>query len=163
MIKGRNKYLCPNEVFMTIAKVIARQSKDPVTQTGAVVVDKNNKLLGVGYNGWAKGIKEGLYSWNNDVGENKKNILKTKYPYVVHAEVNAILDAGGIVKNGKIYCLLFPCNECAKIIIQSGITTLYYEDDRQDRDKNSFTISKELFNVAGVKYIKLSSQIQIIQ
>ena len=154
ILGSRKNYLSPDDTFIAIARVVARQSKDPITQTGAVVVDKNNKLLAVGYNDWAKGIKDGSLSWSNDFGENKKDILKTKYPYVVHAEVNAILNAGGLVEDGKIYCLLFPCNECAKIIIQSGIKTVFYEDDRQDRDKNSFAISKDLFDKAKVNYIK---------
>jgi len=154
ILKNRKNCLSSDDAFMGIARIVAQQSKDPITQTGAVVVDKNNKLLAIGYNDWPRGIKDGVFSWNNDFGENKKDILKTKYPYIVHAEVNAILNAGGLVEDGKIYCLLFPCNECAKIIIQSGIKTVFYEDDRQDRDKNSFTISKELLNKAKVNYIR---------
>lgn len=157
-LRGRKNCLSPNDVFMAIARIVAQQSKDPITQTGAVVVDKNYKLLGVGYNDWPRGIENGAFSWSNDFGENKKNILKTKYPYVVHAEVNAILNASGLIENGKIYCLLFPCNECAKIIIQSGIKTVFYEDDRQNRDKNSFAISKKLFDKAKVNYIRYANR-----
>ncbi|OGY94166.1 MAG: hypothetical protein A2406_01660 [Candidatus Komeilibacteria bacterium RIFOXYC1_FULL_37_11] len=153
-IKARKNYLSWDETFMLMAQVIAQRSKDPSTQTGAVVVDKNNVVLGVGYNGWPRGIKEGHFSWSNNYGHNKKNILNTKYPYVVHAEVNAILNTNQSAENAKLYCLLFPCNECAKIIIQSGIKNIIYQDDRSDKDANNFIVSKKLFDLAGVKYKK---------
>jgi len=153
-IKARKNYLSWDDTFMIMAQIIAQRSKDPSTQTGAIVVDKNNIVLGVGYNGWPRGIKEGHFSWSNDCGPNKKNILNTKYPYVVHAEVNAILNANQSVKGAKLYCLLFPCIECTKIIIQSGIKNITYQDDRSDKVANNFMISKKLFDLAGVKYKK---------
>lgn len=152
--KGRENYLSWDEIFMMIAKIIAQKSKDPSTQTGAVVVGRDNMILGLGYNDWPSGVKEGTFSWSKNYGDSKKDILNTKYPYVVHAEINAVLNANRPIKDGKIYCLLFPCIECAKIIIQSGIRTLIYEDDRRDKDVNSFAASKKLFDAAGITYKK---------
>lgn len=152
--KARKNYLSCDDIFMMIAKVIAQRSKDPSTQTGAVVVDKNNNLAGMGYNDLPRGVKDNLFPWGKDYGENKQNIHNTKYPYIVHAEINAILNAGRPIEEGTMYCLLFPCSECAKIIIQSGIKKLIYEDDRYELNRNNFSISKKLFDVAGIKYKK---------
>ena len=157
-VKARKNYLSWDDTFIMIAQVIAQRSKDPSTQTGAVVVDEDNIVLGLGYNGWAKGVKEGHFSWSKDYGLNKKDILNTKYPYVVHAEVNAILSSNKSVKGAKLYCYLFPCSECTKVIIQSGVKEVIYEDDRQDQNSNNFAVSKKLFDLSGVKHRKYNSK-----
>jgi dCMP deaminase len=105
---------------MRIAYIIAERSKDPSTQAGAVVVNDSNIVVGMGYNGWPRGIDSRDLPW-----EREGSLEDTKYAYVCHAEENAIYNANGSTKGGKIYCTLFPCNECAKTIIQNGIKKLY--------------------------------------
>ena len=115
----RKDYLEWDEYFMAIAKLSAMRSKDPSTQVGACIVSNDNRILSIGYNGAPNGFSDEKFPWGRD-GKN----LDTKYPYVCHAELNAILNYRGSKKDledARIYVDLFPCNECAKIIIQSGI------------------------------------------
>ena len=111
--------------FMGIAHLSALRSKDPSTQVGAVIVDDERKVVSIGYNGLPKGCSDDTFPWGREGG-----MLDTKYAYVVHAELNAILNSPRPVKGCTVYVSLFPCNECAKAIIQSGITRIVYEDDK---------------------------------
>lgn len=131
---------------MRMAYVIAERSKDPSTQAGAVVVDINNVVLGLGYNGWPRGIETDQLPWARS-----GKFLETKYAYVCHAEENAIYNANGSVKDGILYCVLFPCNECAKTIIQNGVREVVYESDKY-HDVDAFIAARKLFDLAGVKY-----------
>ena len=115
-MERRKKYLSWDDTFMMLAHLISQRSKDPSTQIGAVIVDKHNVILGLGYNGWPRGIKQDDLPWDREGKE-----LETKYPYMVHGELNAIFNSCNILDNSRIYCNLFPCNECAKAIIQNKI------------------------------------------
>lgn len=150
--KKRENYLSWDEYFMAIAKLSAMRSKDPSTQVGACIVDKNNRILSIGYNGAPNGYNDDMFPWDRDDDE-----LETKYPYVVHAERNAILNYRGSRKDfegAKIYVDLFPCNECAKEIIQAGISEVIYLSDKY-ANTNSVIASKRLFDACGVSYHEL--------
>lgn len=146
MIKKRKDYLDWDECFIQIAFLIAQRSKDPSTQTGAVIVDQNNIIIGLGYNGFPRGCSDDKFPWSR-----KGEFLKTKYPYVVHAEENAIYNSNQQVKNCKIYCTLFPCNECVKTIIQSGIKEIIYTSDKY-HDKEVWAAARKMLNSAKIKY-----------
>ena len=141
----RKDYISWDEYFMGIALLAAHRSKDPNTQVGACIVSPENIIISTGYNGMPKGCSDDEYPWEREGGE-------TKYPYVVHAELNAILNANGRdLRGSKLYVALFPCNECAKAIIQSGIREIIYLSDKYN-DTNASIASRRLFNMAGVKY-----------
>ena len=138
---------------MAVAKLSAKRSKDPNTQVGATIVSSDNRILSIGYNGTPNGYKDEAFPWMREGDK-----LQTKYMYVVHAERNAILNYRGHRKdfeNSKIYVDLFPCNECAKEIIQSGIKEVIYLSDKY-KDTEETIASKRLFDVCGVKYRQLS-------
>jgi dCMP deaminase len=139
-------YISWDECFMRMAHVIAKRSKDPSTRTGAVVVSEDNVVVGMGYNGWPRGIANNALPWDREGG-----LAETKYAYVCHAEENAVYNANSSTKNCKLYCVLFPCNECAKTIIQNGIREIIYEDDKY-HDTPACVASRKLFDLAGVKY-----------
>lgn len=144
----RNDYLSWDQYFMGIAKLSAMRSKDPHTCVGACIVDKNNKILSVGYNGMPHGCSDDIYPW----GSTADDPLETKYLYVCHAELNALLNYTGTnLKGSKIYTTLFPCNECTKALIQSGICEVIYEDDKY-ADTASVIASKKMMKSAGVLY-----------
>ena len=143
----RQDYLTWDQYFMGIAMLSAQRSKDPNTQVGACIVDKNNKILSVGYNGMPSGCKDDDMPWGR-VGKP----LENKYFFVCHAELNAILNyGGGSLSGATCYSTLFPCNECAKAIIQSGIKEIVYLSDKY-ADTESTMASKMMFNMAGVSY-----------
>jgi dCMP deaminase len=121
----RQEYLSWNEYFMSIAYLSAQRSKDPVTQVGACIVNDQHKILSIGYNGFPSGISDDDLPW----GKNN-SYLENKYPYVCHAELNAILNNVINVSGCAIYVTLFPCNECAKLIIQSGIKKVIYANNK---------------------------------
>ena len=146
MQQARNNYISWDECFMRKAHVIAERSKDPSTQAGAVVVNQHNVVVGLGYNGFPRGIETDAFSW-----EREGEFLDTKYPYVCHAEENAVYNANNTTQDCKIYCTLFPCNECAKTMIQNGIKEVIYESDKY-RDVNPFIASRRLFGAAGITY-----------
>ena len=129
------------QYFMGVAKLSAFRSKDPNTQVGACIVNEANKIVGVGYNGLPWEVREG-------------DLYETKYPYVVHAELNAILNSTGQLKGCRIYVSLFPCHECVKAIIQSGISEIVYEDDKY-KGTDSDRAAKRMLDAAGVKYTKV--------
>ena len=151
--KQRKDYLSWDEYFMGIAKLSALRSKDPSTQVGACIVGNDNRILSIGYNGCPNGFDDKIFPWDRE-GEP----LKTKYMYVCHAEMNAILNYRGNRKeleNAKIYVDLFPCNECAKLIIQSGIKEVIYLCDKY-KDTDGVIASKKLFDTCGVKYKQIA-------
>ena len=140
-----------DEYFMGIAMLSANRSKDPNTQVGACIVDNNNKIMSVGYNGFPAGCDDDEFPW----ARSAESAFDTKYPYVCHAELNAILNNAGRNLSGcKIYVALFPCNECAKAIIQCGIKEVIYLSDKY-ADSVGTRASKRMFDAAGVKYTKL--------
>lgn len=145
MEKARQNIISWDECFMQMADLIAQRSKDPSTQVGAVIVNQNNVVVGMGYNGWPRGIEADELPW-----EREGELDETKYAYVVHAEVNAIYNSNAQTKDCKIYVKLFPCNECAKAIIQNGITEVIYEDDKY-HDLPAFRASRKLFEKADIK------------
>lgn len=146
MEQPRKNAISWDECFMRMAHVIAQRSKDPSTQAGAVVVDQNNVVLGLGYNGWPRGIEADALPWDRE-----GNVLETKYAYVCHAEENAVYNTHIKPVGAKVYCTLFPCNECAKTIIQNGIQEVVFESDKY-KDVDIFIAGKKLFDLAGVKY-----------
>ena len=140
----RTDYISWNEYFMGVAILASKRSKDPNTQVGACIVDKNNIILSTGYNGLPYGCSDDEYTWER-TGED------TKYKYVVHAELNAILNAQGKdLKNARIFVDPFPCNECAKAIIQCGIKEVIYLYDKYADSKETIA-SKKMLSSAGVK------------
>ena len=144
----RQDYISWDEYFMGIAMLAARRSKDPNTQVGACIVSPENIIVSTGYNGMPKGCSDDEFPWER-TGE------ETKYPYVVHAELNAILNANGRnLRNSRIYVALFPCNECAKAIIQSGVKEVVYLSDKYLGSKENIA-SKRMLDAAGVKYTRL--------
>ena len=131
---------------MQIAHVIAERSKDPSTQAGAAIVDVNQVVVGLGYNGWPRGVAEEDFPWGKEGG-----FLDTKYAYVVHAEENAVYNSNKDVAGCKMYCVLFPCNECAKTIVQCGIKEIIFASDKY-HDKEVWVASRKILDRAGVKY-----------
>lgn len=130
--------------FMGMAHLSALRSKDPSTQVGAVIVDDDHKVVSIGYNGFPKGCSDDEYPWDRE-GDS----LSSKYVYVVHAELNAILNSPRSVKGCTLYVSLFPCHECAKAIIQSGIKEIVYESDKY-ASTDSIVASKRMLTSAGV-------------
>ncbi len=142
----RDGYLSWDEYFMGVAMLSAGRSKDPGTQVGACIVNEENRIMSVGYNGMPYGCSDDSFPW-----ERTGDVLNTKYPYVCHAELNAILNfRGGSLKGCRVYCTLFPCNECAKAIIQIGIKEIIYLEDKY-ANTDSVIASKMMFKASGVK------------
>lgn len=152
-LKKRENYISWDEYFMGVALLSARRSKDPNTQVGACIVNPKNKIVGAGYNGLPMGCDDDVFPWAKQ-GE----FLETKYPYVCHAELNAILNNIGMDLHGcKIYTALFPCNECTKAIIQSGISEVIYLSDKY-AETDSAKASRMMLDKAGVacRQVKVS-------
>ncbi|KAG8234818.1 hypothetical protein J437_LFUL015219 [Ladona fulva] len=144
----REDYLDWCDYFMSIAFLAAKRSKDPCTQVGACIVNDDKKIVGVGYNGMPLGCSDDEFPW----GKKDRFGLNNKYLYVCHAEMNAILNKNSSdVRNCTIYVALFPCNECAKIITQSGIKEVVYMSDK-NAHKVETIASKRMFDAAGIKY-----------
>ena len=151
----RDGYISWDEYFMGIALLSANRSKDPSTQVGACIVSKNNKIMSVGYNGMPAGCNDDEFPWEREGDE-----IDTKYPYVCHAELNAILNNnGGSLAGCKIYVALFPCNECAKAIIQSGIKEVVYLSDKYS-DTMLNLVSKKMLQSAGVKFTRMKTELK---
>ena len=147
--KKRKDYLSWDQFFMGVAKLSSARSKDPSTQVGACIVDTQNRIISIGYNGTPNGFNDDIFPWARDGEE-----LETKYPYVCHAEFNAILNFPGNrkdLKNSRIYVDLFPCQECAKAIIQSGIKEVIYLSDKY-ATSSSTQASKYMFDKTGITY-----------
>jgi len=153
----RKEYISWDEYFMGVALLAAMRSKDPNTQVGACIVDSENRILSTGYNGFPSGCSDDEYPWDRE-----GDFTETKYPFVVHAELNAILNARGKNLTGaKIYVALFPCNECAKAIIQSGIKEIVYLSDKYANADNTIT-SKRMLKSAGVKFSQLTPNAEVL-
>ena len=154
-IESMKKYdnISWDEYFMGMAVLSALRSKDPSTKVGAVIVSPDNKVISIGYNGMPRQVDEEKLSWNKGEG------LDSKYLYVCHAEFNAILNTqmGGTLKGATLYVTLFPCNECAKAVIQTGIKEIVYLEDKY-HDQVIFQASRKLLELAGVKVRQFSGQ-----
>lgn len=149
----REEYISWDEYFMGVSLLSSMRSKDPSTQVGACIVSADNKIMSVGYNGFPRGCSDDDFPWERS-GESQND---TKYPFVCHAELNAILNAGGQNLSGtRIFVALFPCNECAKAIIQSGIKEVVYISDKYANTEGTIA-SKKMLNAAGVKLTKFES------
>jgi len=143
----RENYINWDEYFMGVALLSGERSKDPNSQVGACIVSEDNKILSIGYNGFPIGCSDDEISW-----EREGEFAETKYPYVCHGELNAILNyTGTTLKNSRIYVALFPCNECAKAIIQSGIKEVIYKSDKY-AETAATKISKKMLSMSNVKY-----------
>ncbi|XP_065041863.1 uncharacterized protein LOC135675535 isoform X1 [Musa acuminata AAA Group] len=154
----REGYISWDDYFMAIAFLSAQRSKDPSRQVGACLVSQDDIILGIGYNGFPRGCSDDKLPWaKKSINEDP---LETKYPYVVHAEVNAILNTNHASAAGqKLYVTMFPCNECAKIIIQSGVSeVIYYVDKRIGNSDAAYIASHKLLFMAGVKVRKHQPQ-----
>ena len=157
--KSRKGYLNWDEYFMAIAKLTAMRSKDPNTQVGACIVSGDNRILSIGYNGTPNGYSDSTFPWDREGSP-----LDTKYLYVCHAELNAILNFRGgrrELEGSKIYVDLFPCNECAKAIIQCGIKEVIYLSDKYS-ETDSVIASKRMFDTCNVKYRQIELNKDII-
>ena len=151
MSEKRADYISWDEYFMGVAQLSGMRSKDPSTQVGACIVGNDNKILSVGYNGFPSGCSDEEFPWAKEGEE-----LETKYPFVTHGELNAILNyRGGSLEGAKLYVSLFPCNECAKAIIQAGIKTVVYDSDKYI-GSTANRASKRMFDAAGVVYVPYS-------
>ena len=151
----RTDYINWDEYFMGVAMLAARRSKDPSTQVGACIVSQDNIIISTGYNGMPKGCSDDEYPWDREGAE-------TKYPFVVHAELNAVLNANGRdLRGSKLYVALFPCNECAKAIIQSGVSEVVYLSDKY-ADTMLNLASKRMLTAAGVKFTRLQMSMKEI-
>lgn len=140
----RTDYISWDTYFMGVASLSAMRSKDPSTQVGACIVNRKNHIIGIGYNGLPNGLSDDAYPWDKD-----GDFLNTKYPYVVHAEPNAILNSTSSLEKATLFVTLFPCHECAKLIIQSGIKELVYASDKY-QEVDSFKASKRMLKDAGL-------------
>jgi dCMP deaminase len=146
----KNLYLSWDEYFMGISIFTSLRSKDPSSKVGAVIVNTKNHIVGTGYNGFIAGINESHLNWGRE-----GNWLDTKYPYVVHAEANAILNSTtNNLENCRIYTTLFPCNECAKQIAQKGITEVIYLSDKY-KNQDFHVASINIFKSVNIKYRKI--------
>lgn len=145
----RQDYITWDEYFMGVAMLSAMRSKDPNTQVGACIVSEDNKILSMGYNGFPRGCSDDEFPWAREGAP-----LENKYLYSTHSELNAILNyTGGSLEGAKLYVSLFPCNECAKAIIQAGIRTVVYDSDKY-ADTPSVIASKRMLDAAGVRYYR---------
>ncbi len=146
-----DNYISWDEYFMGVAMLSALRSKDPSTKVGACIVNQNKRIVGIGYNGLPCGCSDDEFPWERSGG-----FLDTKYAYVVHAVPNAILNATSDLTNATLYVTLFPCNECAKLIIQSGIKEIVYVSDKY-QDTDASKASRRMLEAAGLKLRQLDA------
>ena len=146
----RENYISWDKYFMGVALLSSMRSKDPNTQVGACIVNDKKRIVGIGYNGFPMGCDDDSFPWDN-----KGEFLDTKYPYVVHAEPNAILNANSSLEGCTLYVTLFPCHECTKLVIQSGIKEIVYMDDKYEGTESDMA-SKKMLDSAKIKYRKVS-------
>jgi len=146
MNSKRKDYISWDQYFMSVALLSANRSKDPCTQVGACIVNQDKKIVGIGYNGFPSGISDDALPW----GKSSENPLENKYLYVCHSELNAILNSTQNLKDCIVYVTLFPCNECTKLIIQSGIKKVIYASDKYS-DTDSVKASKKMLELAKVE------------
>lgn len=141
----RTDYISWDKYFMGVALLSSLRSKDPNTQVGACIVNQKKRIVGIGYNGFPYGCSDDDFPW-----ENNQDFLNSKYPYVVHAEANAILNSSCSLEEATLYVSLFPCNECAKLIIQSGIKEIVYLSNKYKGTEGAIA-SQKLFAAAKIK------------
>ena len=153
MEEKRKDVLTWDEYFMGLAHLSALRSKDPNTQVGAAIVDENHRVVSFGYNGMPKGCSDDVFPWSREGA-----ILQTKYAFVVHAELNAILNAKYPVSGCTLYVSLFPCNECAKAIIQAGIRRMVYESDKYQNTDTTIA-SRRMLKAAGIELVQLENTV----
>jgi dCMP deaminase len=153
----RKNYYSWDETFMQMCYLIAKRSKDPNSQIGACIVSDKNIIVSFGYNGFPRGCSDDILPW-----EREGQYADTKYPYVVHAEANAILNAPHTTEGAKLYSNLFPCNECAKVIIQKGIKEVVYESDKY-HDNKEYIASRKMLDLAGVTCRQYTCQHKLIE
>jgi dCMP deaminase len=146
-VKKREDYISWQDYFMKLAEITARRSKDPSTQVGACIVNGENKILSVGYNGLPNGMNDDTFNWSRE-----NDYLDSKYPYVCHAEMNAIFNSNEIfnLKGGTLYTTLYPCNECSKLIVQSGIKKVVYLEHRYE-GKPVYVASARILEECGIE------------
>ena len=157
MSEKRNGYISWDEYFMGVAQLASMRSKDPSTQVGCCIVDDQNRILSTGYNGFPKGCNDDEFPWGRDESQGE-----TKYPFVVHAELNAILNnRGKSLQGSRLYVGLFPCNECAKAIIQAGVAEVIYLSDKYGTTPATLA-SKRMLAAAGVKLRQLTSKASLL-
>lgn len=148
MLGPRQDYLSWDDYFMALAQLTAQRSKDPETQVGSCIVDGNNHIIGIGYNGFPNNIENTNLPWDR----NNEDPLLNKYLYIVHSEINAIANSDHTKLSGsRLYATLAPCNGCAQLIIQSGIKEVIYLDDKHAA-KPAFIAGKKLLDLAGIMY-----------
>ena len=148
-MEKKKKIMSWDEYFISLAHLSAFRSKDPNTQVGAVIVDEKNRIVSIGYNGMPRGCKDNRFPWEREGG-----FLDTKYAFVVHAELNAILNSGtGDLRGTRVYVTLFPCEGCTKALIQKGIKEVIYADDKY-HDLPGTMAARRMLDAAGVKYTK---------
>ncbi|RRC94213.1 dCMP deaminase family protein [Erysipelotrichaceae bacterium OH741_COT-311] len=151
----RSNVLSWDQYFMGLAQLSSLRSKDPSTQVGACIVDSCNKVVSIGYNGFPIGCSDDVFPWDK-----QGNMIDTKYAYVVHAELNAILNSNADLRNTTIYVTLFPCNECAKAIIQSGIKKVVYQSDKY-ADSDIVIASKKMLQAANIQLVQFDENFEI--
>ena len=160
-LKKREDYISWDEYFMGVAALSGMRSKDPNTQVGACIVSEDNKILSMGYNVFPRGCSDDDFPWGKQL--ETEDPYNAKYLYVTHSELNAILNyRGGSLEGSKLYVTLFPCNECAKAIIQAGIKTIIYKEDKY-QDSPSVRASKRMLNAAGVRYYQYEATGRMIK
>ncbi len=147
-----------DEYFMSIAVLSAKRSKDPNTKVGACIVSDEHKVLSLGYNGMPTGIDDHKIPW----GREAESQLDTKYPYVCHAELNAILNSNHNLQGSTLYVTLFPCNECTKACIQAGIKKIIYISDKY-HDTEMEIAARRMLDMAGVEYVQYQGRIAKIE
>ena len=139
-----------DQYFMGVALLSAKRSKDPNTQVGACLVNEDKRIIGIGYNGFPRGCSDDVFPW----GKSDPDPVNTKYAYVVHAEANAILNSNSSLKGATLYVSLFPCNECAKLIIQTGVKKVIYMSDKYSGTPMNIA-SKKMLDAAGVECVSM--------
>jgi dCMP deaminase len=151
MTTKRTDYLSWDDYFMAVAQLSALRSKDPNTQVGACIVNRKKRIIGIGYNGFPTGCSDDQLPW-----EREGAFLETKYPYVCHAEMNAITNSSNKpeLEGATMYVSLFPCNECAKLIVQVGIKEVVFLSDKY-RETDIMVASRKILDMAGVSYRQL--------
>ena len=160
MSDKRKDYISWDEYFMGVAMLTGMRSKDPNTQVGACIVSADHKILSMGYNGLPTGCSDDEFPWGRE-----GDPLENKYLFTTHSELNAILNyRGGSLEGSTIYVSLFPCNECAKAIIQAGLNRIVYDSDKYDGTP-SVIASKRMLTTAGVtlqKYVHTNREVTIV-
>lgn len=142
----RTDYISWDQYFMGVALLSAKRSKDPNTQVGACIINTDKRIIGIGYNGFPSALSDDEFPW-----EKEGSFSNTKYPYVVHAEMNAILNATQSLKNAIIYVTLFPCHECSKMLIQAGIKEIVYFGQKYEQTESDVA-AKKMLDAAKVSY-----------